>query len=303
MTARPVIFGEILFDHFPSGEEVLGGAPLNVAAHLAALGESPLFVSRVGGDEAGERALAELGRRGVDRRGVQRDPALPTGRVEVSLDGDGPRFDILARRAWDAIDAAEALVALDGSEADLLYHGTLAAREATSRQALLAVRSAAGAPFVVDVNLRPPWTPAARALDLARGAALLKVSREELAELAPGEGAETEPDLPAARLLATTVAGRLVVTDGERGARLFAAGGAGERIAAPALDRRRFVDAVGAGDAFAAVLILGIRRGWPEHLALTRAAELAAAVCTLRGALPADDGFHAPFRRAWESAS
>ena len=50
---RPVIFGEVLFDHFPDGARVLGGAPFNVAWHLQAFGSAPLFVSRVGNDPAG----------------------------------------------------------------------------------------------------------------------------------------------------------------------------------------------------------------------------------------------------------
>ncbi len=33
---RPLVFGEVLFDHFPDGGVVLGGAPFNVAAHLQA---------------------------------------------------------------------------------------------------------------------------------------------------------------------------------------------------------------------------------------------------------------------------
>ena len=51
---RPLIFGEVLFDHFPDGSAVLGGAPFNVAWHLQAFGLKPLFVSRVGNDAAGE---------------------------------------------------------------------------------------------------------------------------------------------------------------------------------------------------------------------------------------------------------
>lgn len=44
------IFGEVLFDHFPDGNQVLGGAPFNVAWHLQAFGQSPCMVSRVGND-------------------------------------------------------------------------------------------------------------------------------------------------------------------------------------------------------------------------------------------------------------
>ncbi len=36
MTGQVCVFGEVLFDHFPDGRRVLGGAPFNVAWNLAA---------------------------------------------------------------------------------------------------------------------------------------------------------------------------------------------------------------------------------------------------------------------------
>ena len=32
------VFGEVLYDQFPDGRRILGGAPFNVAWHLAAFG-------------------------------------------------------------------------------------------------------------------------------------------------------------------------------------------------------------------------------------------------------------------------
>jgi fructokinase len=51
---RPVIFGEVLFDCFPDGSQVLGGAPFNVAWHLQAFGAAPLLISRIGEDTLGQ---------------------------------------------------------------------------------------------------------------------------------------------------------------------------------------------------------------------------------------------------------
>jgi fructokinase len=47
-------FGEILYDVFPD-KKTLGGAPLNVSAHLAKLGAEGAIVSAIGNDELGER--------------------------------------------------------------------------------------------------------------------------------------------------------------------------------------------------------------------------------------------------------
>ena len=60
------IFGEVLFDHFPDGNRVLGGAPFNVAWHLQAFGQSPRLVSRIGRDPEGRQvreAMRSLGAR------------------------------------------------------------------------------------------------------------------------------------------------------------------------------------------------------------------------------------------------
>lgn len=51
----PVMFGEVLFDHFPDGHVVLGGAPFNVAWHLQAFAKAPMIVSRVGNDPLGHQ--------------------------------------------------------------------------------------------------------------------------------------------------------------------------------------------------------------------------------------------------------
>ena len=54
MSNKLCIFGEVLFDVFPDGHQVLGGAPFNVAWHLQAFGQSPFFISRVGNDPQGK---------------------------------------------------------------------------------------------------------------------------------------------------------------------------------------------------------------------------------------------------------
>jgi fructokinase len=61
----------------------------------------------------------------------------------------------------------------------------------------------------------------------------------------------------------------------------------------------RVVDTVGAGDAFSAVMIHGLRRGWRLATALDRALAFAAAICGQRGATVAEPDFYAPFLEAW----
>jgi fructokinase len=59
---------------------------------------------------------------------------------------------------------------------------------------------------------------------------------------------------------------------------------------------------VGAGDAFSAVLILGILEGWPLQFMLDRAREFAEAVVGLRGATSVEPAFYTRFRTTWSPA-
>ena len=72
-----VIWGEVLWDRFPDGDQ-LGGAPANVAYHLGQAGGWARLVTRVGDDELGRRAIARLAHF-VDTSLVQIDSERETG--------------------------------------------------------------------------------------------------------------------------------------------------------------------------------------------------------------------------------
>ena len=288
---RPVLFGEVLFDRFPGGETVLGGAPFNVAWHLQAFGARPLLVSRIGNDALGRRIRERMQAWGMDLSGLQLDSSHPTGTVDVHIENDEPRYEIVEHRAWDYIDA-DTLPPAAG--AALLYHGSLAARNPVSRQALLALRERLGAPAFMDVNLRPPWWQADDVhgwLDVARWA---KLNEDELDALAPAGG-----DLAAraGALRERHDLDLLITTRGAAGALAHDRDGQVLQVRPPATDN--LVDTVGAGDAFAAVTLLGLLHRWPLQTLLERAQAFASALVQIRGATPDQAGFYTAFRRDW----
>ena len=116
------LFGEVLFDLFPTGEKILGGAPFNVAWNLQALGDAPLFISRVGKDSYGTDILQAMRTWGMSTEGVQCDPDHATGQVQVELIDNEPRYHIVADSAYDFIHESQLPVLGNGR---LLYHGTL----------------------------------------------------------------------------------------------------------------------------------------------------------------------------------
>jgi fructokinase len=66
----------------------------------------------------------------------------------------------------------------------------------------------------------------------------------------------------------------------------------GEVIRQEAPPIRDVQDTVGAGDAFSAVLALGINLDWPISVTLRRATEFAGEVCRHRGATQADSSLY-----------
>jgi fructokinase len=289
----PLIFGEVLVDRFPDGHQVLGGAPFNVAWNLQALGAAPRLISSVGDDDPGRRIRAAMRDWGLDTTALTTDSDHATGTVEVTFVDGQPRYEITADRAWDHIAPPPVPVTAGG----LLYHGSLALRSPGSRRTLAGLRAAAGDSIFVDVNLRDPWWDRGTVLDTLQGARWAKLNADELALLAPGHG---DPDTRAEDLLADRALEALIVTLGGDGARVLTAGG--ERIARPVAAVGDVVDTVGAGDAFSAVTLLGLLRGWDWPTILDRAQHLAGAVVGLRGATTTDTTFYRSITDAWERA-
>ena len=148
-----VVFGEALVDDF-NHEQIVGGAPFNVARHLSAFMAPCLAITRIGGDRSGQLVRAEFERFAMSDAGLQVDPIEETGRVLVERAPRGHRFTILPHQAYDFIDAAAAGATLAGVQPAMVYFGMLAQRNAQSRAALNAVLDASAAPRFLDLNLR-----------------------------------------------------------------------------------------------------------------------------------------------------
>ena len=289
---RPVIFGEVLYDCFPDGQAVLGGAPFNVAWHLQGFGLNPLFISRVGDDPLGHRVRDAMHNHGMDASGLQLDSSHPTGKVTITMSGKNHSFEIIPDQAYDYIDQG-ALPPLPDST--LFYHGSLAARSPVSAQTLAFLNTRYAGKRLVDVNLRSPWWQQQQVLELVDGAWLAKLNDEELQLLVP----DADDDASRIQQLINNAGLQLLlVTRGAAGAELLTATGDSFRVAPDSVTE--VVDTVGAGDAMTSVLVLAILQGWPWQQALERSQAFASAIVGQRGATVEDPGFYQPFIDAWE---
>lgn len=281
---RLCIFGEVLFDHFPDGARVLGGAPFNVAWHLQAFGQNPFFVSRLGDDDDGADVLAGMRNWGMDTDGVQTDPALSTGRVSVRFNDGEPSYDIVHPCAYDAIAPLD-----EAPPIRVLYHGSLALRDEASRVALATLKAHEPELIFLDVNLRPPWWDVESVLAQVRDAHWVKLNTEELERL--------HPDADARAFMAAHDLQGLILTHGGDGAEVLTIDGS--RFTVKPVVNDAVVDTVGAGDAFASVMILGLAHGWSLLDTAERAQEFASRIVGQRGATVSEAAFYAPLRRAW----
>lgn len=234
-----------------------GGAESNVAAGLEAAGIPTSWVSRLGEDPLGDLILEELGAAGIDIEAVVRDPERRTGLYLKSRRGENEVFYYREGSAASAMspglleepEAARRLAA-----ADLVHTSGITASISPGCSKLLDTLfgQPRSARLSFDVNYRPslPGVSPTELLGLARRADVVFVGADEARAAWGAEGVEdilaALPDVPC-----------VVVKDDSRRAlcRLD-----GEVSEVPSLSVR-VIDAVGAGDAFAAGFLAGLLHG------------------------------------------
>ena len=273
---RIVVWGELLWDRFLDGDK-LGGAPANVAWHLAQLGSNVALVTRVGCDADGDRAIAQLAPH-LDSSFVQRDSLRATGEVLVTLQDSEPRYQLVPGRAWEHIECNGAVAALVANAAAVVF-GTLSQRAPEGLASWRKLMAGTTCLKICDPNLRPgdAALPTIAALREALEAAdVIKLNDREAADCTRHFGATFVDHLIATKRL-------VAITHGERGSTIYSQGEAHSFAAVASMPGG---DNVGCGDSFVAVLAHGLTQKWPIARIGTVASRWAAAVASRRGATP-----------------
>lgn len=285
--ATLAIFGEVLFDCFSDVDKKLGGAPFNVAWHLQAFGDSPLFISSVGDDEAGQQIRKAMQKWQLSSDGLQTDKTHRTGEVNVTLQGSEPVYDIVSDRAYDFIQTAQLPTLRNDA---IVYHGSLALRNTVSKQAFEFLTRPASVSVFVDVNLRSPWWNKKSVYNCLERARWCKLNQHELAMLG-FNSADLQQDMT--RMQTHFQLEQLIVTRGEDGGIVRCNDGTFYEQKCVAADK--LVDTVGAGDAFSAMYIHGLLAGWSVENTLLKAQQFSRKVIGLRGAVSEEPAFYSEF--------
>jgi len=287
--------GELVWDFFPDRPR-MGGAPFNVAVHLARQGVTVSLLTAVGRDELGSKALSFLEQEGIP--GALTHPMLPTGTVKVELDrASVPRFTVCDHAAWTDMksgflsDIPPLRESLDLSQLAVIVFGGLAMHSPVNRllfSDFVMEFQKSGMPVplrLCDLNLRPGWSDPEVVRWCANQADILKVNEEEhqfLASLEQGSEGDLDQILLrryALQGLCTTLGPQgLRWSDPLKGSLLFPAW---REEGAPIV-----IDTVGAGDAITASLAMGLSRKEATNIFLERGRRWAALICGIPGALP-----------------
>ncbi|TNC20570.1 sugar kinase [Amycolatopsis alkalitolerans] len=238
-----------------------GGAESNVAALLSALGHRTAWAGAVGNDPLGDIVVNSLRERGVEVGLVRRDAERPTAVYFKDPGPEGTKVYYYRSGSAAAAMSTADLAAWTGCPARVVHlTGITAAISPQGRELthhLLAGRPLGTALASFDVNHRPAlWSAADAApvlLDLAQRSDIVFVGRDE-AETLWGT-----PDAGSVRKLIDRP-GHLIVKDAAVEAVGFTPDGECRVPATPV----EVVDAVGAGDAFAAGWLSGLLDGRDE---------------------------------------
>ncbi|AHG18538.1 fructokinase [Chania multitudinisentens RB-25] len=269
-------------------EACAGGAPFNVAAGVAILGQQSGFIGRVGNDTFGHFLQQTLVTAGVNTKHIEFDDRRHTSTVLVSLDKHGERhFDFLVNPSADQFLSPDALPDFHSS---ILHFCSLALVSPVCRntlsKAIEHIHAAQGI-LSFDLNVRKQmWNDGDEMFSeihrFAQSADILKMSEEEWYWLTQSH------DFATARQRLERFSARLkIVTCGSRGAMIFWQ----NQLLCFTGYQVNSVDTTGAGDAFMAGLLAALAdHGWPTtHQEISTLVELAsgcgALATTQKGAL------------------
>jgi fructokinase len=285
---RVLAIGEVLWDII-RGQEHIGGAPFNLAAHLARLGCEASVLTRIGTDSLGEAAINEMKRLGVETSLVQLDSQHPTGWAKVELTGDGvPTFNFPDDPAYNFIEADDqTLRHLADAQLDAICFGTLQQKGDRTRESLMRVlQSVPTRQVLYDVNIRMDFYPQDVLRQSLGFSTVVKLNAEESPLVAQRlYGAVLSEMELAARLAADFPVRVLCVTKGADGCTAYS----GDIARSYACEPVRVADTVGAGDAFSAAFLEHYCRTGDPFASAQRGNLLGAYVASQPGAVPEYD--------------
>ncbi len=276
--------GELLWDILPSGKKQIGGAPANFAYHTNNFEAKGAVISAIGNDEDGRKILNNLKQKGIITEHIQVNKKVKTGTVNIKYDNDKvPIFTINENTAWDNIKVIEETKKFI-KKADAICYGTLSQRNRISQKAIISyIKSTKPECLkIYDINIRQNYYNKNIIQNTLELSDILKISEEELSTVAEVLGLSgTNKDI-LKNILTKYSLKVIAYTKGRNGANLIFKNNTIKHKGY----KTKVVDTVGCGDAFTAILALGILKQNSYENILKDANKIASYVASKKGAMP-----------------
>jgi 2-dehydro-3-deoxygluconokinase len=313
MTGTVTCFGELLVRLTAPGHKLLlqsgrfaahiGGAEANVAVGLACLGHGTRMISTVPDNPLGRAAIGELRRHGVDTSGIVFGPGrmglyfLAAGAgvraSQIVYDREASSFAQASEVDWDSALAGADLLHMSGITPALGPASAALARAAVEAAAHRSIALSFDGNYRAQLWQRWEADPRSRLLPLVESAEILFGNHRDISLLLgksfPGDGEDRRREaaeaafaaFPRLRHIASTARRATSADANHIAARVDSREGASQTAEVSVTG---IVDRIGAGDAFAAGVLHGLRSGCD----LDTTAHYGLALACLKHALPGD---------------
>lgn len=274
--------GEVLFDVLPTGAKI-GGAPANFAFHCKQQGLDAMAISSVGKDALGFKARDLLACNFLPALLLENDKQ--TGAVNVDLSEDGvPTYTFLDDTAYDNIPLTPLLLETAKS-LDMVCFGSLAQRNRPSHGTIMAFLDVMKEESikVFDVNLRREYYSKNVIEESLKRSDVFKCNEDELPILSEIAGLKEATSDRYFEYLKNRGIECFIFTEGAKESTIYLNN---EKSVLPTPKVENIVDTVGAGDSFTATVISSLMKGESLEKAHEKAVNIAAYVCTQKGAMP-----------------
>lgn len=274
--------GEVLFDVLPTGAKI-GGAPANFAFHCKQQGLDAMAISSVGKDALGFKARDLLACNFLPALLLENDKQ--TGAVNVDLSEDGvPTYTFLEDTAYDNIPLTPLLLETAKS-LDMVCFGSLAQRNRPSHGTIMAFLDVMKEDSikVFDVNLRREYYSKNVIEESLKRSDVFKCNEDELPVLSEIAGLKEATSDRYFDYLQNRGIECFIFTEGAKESTIYLNN---EKSVLPTPKVENIVDTVGAGDSFTATVISSLMKGESLEKAHKKAVNIAAYVCTQKGAMP-----------------
>ena len=284
--------GEILLDEYEN-EKQIGGAPFNFIYHVRKLSGNVNFISAVGNDKEGKIILDFLKKENISTDYIQIRKDKPTGKVIINLNQNKiPQFDIRENAAYDFIELSAEDRNKIQKESGLIYYGTLCQRNSVSQKTIHSLIKTK-VPKIFDVNIRQNFYTRKILETSLKACSILKVNEDELNLICTIFLDTYPPFYEKVKILMNKFKIKyLAVTKGDKGAELFSHSES-KFCRTP---KCNVVDTVGAGDAYTAILSLGIMNNIDLEETNYLAVSFASEVIKQKGALIRDEEIYDKYR-------